>query len=98
MPDLFAMLAEAHICDWQRRQAAGETTPGPAGPLVDSWENQLFQEILTLREQARATGDAGEAAALRRRAEQLRLQLIVPLERDQPGWARALDAELSKRR
>jgi hypothetical protein len=95
MADLLGQMAEAHILDWQRRVAAGEVDPHQPLPLaVDSWESQLFKEIVRLRGEARAVEDSAEQERLRTRAEGLRLQLMMVVERDRPQLARALAARL----
>lgn len=89
-------LAEARIREWQRRVAAGEVSATEALPLnADSWESQLFKEVVALRLAARDTEDPAEARRLRERAEGLRIQLMVALEADRPRLAQVLAARLA---
>jgi hypothetical protein len=97
MAGFLDQLAEARIRDWQRRVAAGEVSATEGLPLKgESWESQLFHEIVALRLAARESTDEAEAQALRDRAEGLRIQLMVALERDRPRLARILAARLMK--
>ena len=96
MADILDQLAEANIRDWQRRVAAGEVDPQqPLSLHVQSWESQQFKEIVRLRDEARAVDDPEEQQRLRQRAEALRLQLMMVVERDRPLLARALAARLA---
>jgi hypothetical protein len=78
--DMFDRLAEARIRDWQLRgrpvAPAGAASVGAAENL----ETQLLSEIVKLRAEARATRDAAQQQALRQRARDLKLQLMVLLE------------------
>ncbi len=96
MPDALEILAEAHIRDWQRRVAAGEL-PAIEGidTRVESWESQLFRQIVGYRRAARAEGDPATRQALTRRADDLQITLLATVERDRPRLALALAQRLA---
>ena len=99
MADFLEILAETHVREWQRRLAAGEVPAAAGLPLqAESWESQMFNEIVALRLAAAEAPDEPEAAALRERSERLRIQLMVVLERDRPRLAQLLAARLSTAR
>lgn len=90
------ILAEARIRDWQRRVAAGEA-PQKTTPLeMQSIESMLFKEIVGLRLLARDTADADARAHLLQRANNLRIQMLIPLERERPLLARTLSARIEQ--
>ena len=72
-------LAEARIREWLERpardRAGGAFAGGPVLPL----ELQLLEELLELHARTESA-DATEAAALRRRASNLEIRLLVMLE------------------
>jgi hypothetical protein len=93
--DMFDRLAEARIRDWQERgrplASPGATSLGEAGNL----ETQLLAEIVALRAEARTVGDAAQQSALRKRARELKLQLMVLLESSgRPLAARQIERNL----
>ncbi len=96
MADLLELLAESKIRDWQRRVAAGEVDPANhSGLRVESWESQLFKEIIQLHLAAREVADETERDRLRAKAEGVRVQLMMTLERDRPLLAQTLQARLA---
>lgn len=96
MPDALELLAEAHIRDWQRRVAAGEVRAVEGvDTRVESWESQVFKQIVGYRLAARASDDDDEADALRRRANDLEITLLATVERDRPRLARVLAQRLA---
>jgi len=90
--DAWSALAEARIRDWQNRVATGEAKAAP--PLqLESMEGQLFKEILRLRLLAHER--KSERASLLRKADDLRIQLMMLLETDRPLLAQMLNARLA---
>jgi len=96
MADLLEQLAEARIREWQRRIDAGDVpTARPVQLAHDSWEAQVFKDIVALRLAARQTTSEPERQRLLAEAESLRLQLMTVVERDRPRLAAALAAQLT---
>jgi hypothetical protein len=95
--DVLKDLAEARIGDWQRRVAAGEVRTDKPPLAMDHIENQLFKETLALYDEARELqGDARRA--LLSKANKLRMQLVIGLEKTNPLAAQQLDSRLAQAR
>ncbi len=95
MADLISMLAEARIHEWQRRVAAGEVPADQPPAELESWESQVFKDIVRLKREARALPQGPERSKKEAEAKKLWLHLMVTLERERPRLAQALDAQLS---
>jgi len=95
MRSIFEVMAEAKIRDWQRRVASGDpsATSSGEGTKVESWETQVFKEIIDLHAAAR-DAEGEERARLLSKARDLRIQLMTALEKDRPLLARTLAEKL----
>lgn len=93
----FEILAEAKIRDWIAR---GRPAGNPLHDLSEgSLEAQLLREIAALTAMAEQTAEAAERTALRRRARDLRTQLLVLLEKTgRPLAARRVEQMLEEMR
>ncbi len=91
----WALFAEARSEDWQRRVAAEVIPTSVSLALeVESYASMLCKEVLGLRLQARSGSDPAEKQRMLHRAEGLRIQLMVNLERERPRMAHTLDVQL----
>lgn len=98
MGTLWEQLAEARIQDWRRRVAEGEVeADGPGVPSgAESFELQLFKEIMGLLDEARELEDGAPRREALRRANDLRIQLMACVEKDRPLLAQTLAGRLAR--
>jgi hypothetical protein len=88
-------IIEARIRDWQERRRQGLITPPP--PKVNtSLEAQLFDEVITLLRAANAAEGDEEREWMEKRAEEMKLRLLVLYEKyKRPMLARTLSERIS---
>lgn len=92
--DIWTALAESRIREWQERSARGDVSRKP--PVVlESLEGQLLKDILRLRLMAHAQSDDAERKLLLRKAEDLRIRLMITLEPERPLLAQMINAKLA---
>nr|WP_086939338.1 hypothetical protein [Thaumasiovibrio occultus] len=97
---IFDLLAENQIRDYNRRKEQGLVDENKAPLKRTSFESQLYTAIVEYYGQiARVLDEPMKRAQLERQAENLRLQLMITLERnDMRHTAGFLADELEKRR
>ena len=76
---VFEQLAEARIREWLARPAAERDAVIPADPAIPL-EVQLQADITALDRMARQTPIAADAAAMRKRADETMVRLMILLE------------------
>ncbi|WP_413111820.1 hypothetical protein [Thaumasiovibrio sp. DFM-14] len=99
---IFDVIAENQIQDWNRRKAEGKIDESSdKAPLKrTSFEAQLFHAIIDCYHQlAVLQPETPKWTKLDKRAEELRIQLMINLERhDMHVTAKMMTEELSRRR
>ncbi len=98
---VFDLIAENQIQDWNRRKAEGKIPENAPEPTKrTSFESQLFTAIVDYYKQAvKHAPESIKRQQIERQAENLRIQLMITLERnDMRHTAQFLTVELQKRR